>query len=73
MGDTPQVLSISQPNTATDINLTSLGRTTAGNGFDDTLWRLRNGTGTENNGTLSAYGTGFSETYELPENTDYFN
>lgn len=72
LGNTPQVLSISQPTTATDINLTSFGRTTSGDGFDGTFWRLRNGTGSDTSGTLSANGTGFSETYELPENTDTF-
>ncbi|VEP15707.1 Alkaline phosphatase (fragment) [Hyella patelloides LEGE 07179] len=70
---TPQVLSISQPTTATDINLTSFGRTaTSVDGFEGTAWRLRNGTGVDVDGTLSGFATNFSQTYELLENTDTF-
>ena len=73
LGSTPQVLSISQPTTATDINLTSFGRTTSANdGVDGTVWRLRNGTEVDVDGTLTAFDTEFANTYELPNNTDTF-
>ena len=73
LDDTPQVLSISLPTTATGINLTSFGRTTVGtNGFEGTAWRLRNGTPVDENGTLTAFGVGEVNTYELPSNTDTF-
>ncbi|MEM8778346.1 MAG: hypothetical protein AAGF26_05625, partial [Cyanobacteria bacterium P01_G01_bin.49] len=70
---TPQVLSISVPTTATGINLTSFGKTNeATDGVDGSAWRLRNGTTENVGGTLSGYNTGFSNTYNLPANTDTF-
>ncbi|MDJ0632548.1 MAG: calcium-binding protein [Xenococcaceae cyanobacterium MO_188.B29] len=73
LDDTPEDLSISLPTTATGINLTSFGRATVGNnGFEGTAWRLRNGTPVDENGTLTAFGVGEINTYELPSNTDTF-
>ena len=72
LDDTPEVLSISLPTTATGNNLTSFGRTNAGDGFEGTAWRLRNGTPVDENGTLTAFGIGDVNTYELPSDTDTF-
>ena len=73
INDTPQVLSISLPTTVTGINLTSFGKTNeATDGVDGSAWRLRNGTTDNVSGTLTGYGTGFSNTYNLPANTDTF-
>ena len=71
--NTPQFLSISVPTTSTGINLTSFGKTTfADDGFDSSVWRLRNSENGDSSGTLRAYGSGFSNTYNLPSNTDTF-
>lgn len=73
LGDTPQIISISQPTTATGINLTSFGRTSIStDGFDGTVWRLRNGNSEDAEGVLKAYGNAFAQNYELPEATDTF-
>lgn len=73
LGSNPQVLSISQPTTATDINLTSFGKIfSVDDGFDGSAWRIRNGTDAIVDGNLTAYGTGLINTYELPANTDTF-
>lgn len=73
LGSTPQVLTISQPTTATDINLTSFGKIfSVDDGFDGSAWRIRNGTDAIVDGNLTAYGTGLINTYELPANTDTF-
>ncbi|MDJ0689557.1 MAG: calcium-binding protein [Xenococcaceae cyanobacterium MO_188.B32] len=70
---TPQFLSISVPTTFTGINLTSFGKTTfTADGFDSSVWRIRNGDNEDVSGTLRAYGFGFSNTYNLPGNTDTF-
>ena len=70
---TPQVLSISLPTTATGINLTSFGRTDSTiDEFDGSVWRLRNGTNEDVNGTLIGFNTEFSNTYELAAHTDTF-
>ena len=60
-------LSVSLPTTATGINLTSLGQTDSA-----TVWRLRNGTSREIEGTLTPYRTGLSNLYGLPINSDTF-
>ena len=71
--DTPQFLSISVPTTSTGINLTSFGKTTfADDGFDSSVWRLRYSENGDASGTLRAYGSEFSSTYNLPNNTDTF-
>ena len=62
-----QNVSVSLSTTADGINLTSFGRTDSG-----TVWRLRNGTSTDIDGTLTAYRTDFSNIYALPINTDTF-
>ncbi|MGK7951780.1 MAG: calcium-binding protein [Xenococcaceae cyanobacterium] len=73
LGSTPQVLTISQPTTATDINLTSFGKIfSVDDGFDGSAWRIRNGADAIVDGNLTAYGTGLINTYELPANTDTF-
>ena len=68
----PEVISIAFPTTFTGLNLTSFGRTNSVNDFDGTVWRLRNGTEEKVSGTLKAYGSGVSYTYDLAENTDTF-
>ena len=73
LNSTPQFFSISVPTTFTGINLTSFGKTTfADDGFDSSVWRLRNGEEGSASGTLRAYGSGFSNTYNLPGNMDTF-
>lgn len=52
---------------------TSVGRTTTGaDGFGGTAWRIANNTASVVNGTLSGYGTDFSNTYPLPALTDTY-
>ena len=71
--NTPQVLSISRSTTATGFNLTSFGRTDSTDGFNGTVWRLRNGTPVDVSGTLTGYGFGLVNTYDdLPAETDTF-
>ena len=73
LNTTPQFLSISAPTTFTGINLTSFGRTdSAIDGFDGSVWRLRNGTIENASGTLTGFKSRFSNTYNLPANTDTF-
>lgn len=73
LNSTPEVLTISVPTTSTGINLTSFGKTNAAtDGFDGSVWRLRNGTSENTSGTLTGYGTDFSNTYNLRANTDTF-
>jgi Ca2+-binding RTX toxin-like protein len=47
--------------------LTSMGKLNS-----NSVWRLRNGTGTGFDGKLSAYGGGFNQDYYLPANSDTF-
>ena len=55
LNSTPQVLSIAFSTTVTGFNLTSFGRTdVTPDGFDGTIWRLRNGTDDTVSGTLRA-------------------
>ena len=73
LNSTPQVLSIALPTTATDINLTSFGKTSsATDGFNGTAWRLRNGESEDVSGILTGYNSGFSNTYNLAANSDTF-
>ena len=73
LNTTPQFLSISVPTNFGGINLTSFGRTNSAiDGFDSSVWRLRNGNDEDVSGTLRAYGSEFSNTYNLPDNTDTF-
>lgn len=52
---------------------TSVGQTTTiADGFNGTAWRIANNTASVVNGTLSGYGTGFSNTYPLPALTDTY-
>lgn len=53
-------------------NLTSMGRYNSDGGTEDSVWRLRNGTGDDITGNLSGYGGGFSNQYDLPANSDTF-
>ena len=72
LAGTPGVISIAFPTTATGFNLTSFGRTDDADGFPGTVWRLRNGEDDPTTGTLTGYGSGFSNTYDLAANTDTF-
>ena len=71
----PQFITGSIPTGATGRNLTSVGRLAPGNSpfnITGTAWRLRNGDGTDSTGTISGYGSSFTNTYDLAANTDTF-
>lgn len=69
---TPEHISISIPTMVSGTNLTSMGRVTTL--FVGTAWRLRNGAAGDLNGTLQSVPNPlvFSNTYDLPRNTDTF-
>ena len=71
----PQFITGSIATGTTGRNLTSVGRLAPGNSpfnITGTAWRLRNGDGTDSTGTISGYGSSFTNTYDLAANTDTF-
>ncbi len=71
--ETPGLISIAFSTEVSGFNLTSFGQAKSDpNGFDGTIWRLRNGENNPIEATLTAFGTNISNTYTLAPNTDTF-
>jgi Ca2+-binding RTX toxin-like protein len=76
---TPQYITVSASTTATDVNLTSVGRVSPEDysyGIAGTAWRMRNGTGSDLTAALQGYGYGFvnpaDKNYDLFTGTDTY-